>query len=404
MTWGEGTAHSESDPEKIKVVRVIARLNIGGPAVHTVLLTAGLDPARFQSLLVTGVVGPNEGDMQDLATAKGVSPVVVPSLGREIRARRDWAAFLDLYRLFRRERPHVVHTHTAKAGMLGRLAARPAGVPVVVHTFHGHVFRGYFGPLKSRFFIFLERFLARFSDCIVTVSEGQRRELAAYGIAPPERIAVVPLGFDLESFLTVTAQAGQRWRREIGVPGDAPLVGIVARLTGVKNHRLFLETARRVVDAVPEACFAVVGDGELRGDLEAYAARLGLAERVVFTGWVREMAPVYAALDVVALTSLNEGTPVTLIEGMAAGRPVVSTAVGGVPDIVAHGETGLLVPSGDADALAEAIVELLRDPARRRALGRAGREAVRTRFAAERLVADVERLYAELLSAKGLPA
>jgi len=386
----------------IKVVRIIARLNIGGPAIHTVLLTAGLDPARFQSLLVCGVVGPSEGDMLDFATARGVSPVIVPALGREIHLEQDGQAFLQLFKLFRRERPQVVHTHTAKAGLVGRLAARLAGVPVVVHTFHGHVFHGYFGPLKTRFFIFLERFLARLSDGIVTVSQGQRRELAAYSIAPLDKIRVVPLGFDLTPFLTATAEDGADWRRRVGLPEDALLVGIVGRLTGVKNHRLFLEMARRVALAVPDVWFVVVGDGELRVELEARAQELGLAERVRFTGWVRQMASVYAALDVVALTSLNEGTPVTLIEGLAAGRPVVSTAVGGVPDIVADGETGLLVPTGDADALAEAVVGLLRDPARRRVMGQAGRESVRGRFAVERLIGDVERLYAELLSAKGL--
>ncbi|MFZ5918885.1 MAG: glycosyltransferase family 4 protein [Chloroflexota bacterium] len=386
----------------IQVVRIIARLNIGGPAIHTVLLTAGLDPARFQSRLVCGIVGPNEGDMLDFATARGVSPVIVPALGREIHLQQDGQAFLQLLKLFRRERPQVVHTHTAKAGLVGRLAARLAGVPVVVHTFHGHVFHGYFGPLKTHFFIFLERFLVRLSDGIVAVSEGQRRELAAYGIAPLDKIRVVPLGFDLTPFLTATAEDGADWRRRVGLPEDALLVGIVGRLTGVKNHRLFLEMARRVALAVPDVWFVVVGDGELRVDLEARAGELGLAERVRFTGWVRQMAPVYAALDVVVLTSLNEGTPVTLIEGLAAGRPVVSTAVGGVPDIVADGETGLLVPTGDADALAEAIVGLLRDPARRRVMGQAGRESVRGRFAVERLIGDVERLYAELLSAKGL--
>jgi glycosyltransferase involved in cell wall biosynthesis len=391
-------------PGKFKIARVIARLNIGGPAIHTILLTAGLDRTRFESLLVTGVVGPHEGDMLDLAAARGVSPLVIPDLGRELHPVRDLATLFKLYRLFRRERPHVVHTHTAKAGAVGRLAARLAGVPVVLHTFHGHVFRGYFGPRKTQFFINLEKFLARLSDCVVTVSEGQRRELADYGIAPLTKIAVVPLGFDLEPFLTVTREAGARWRREVGAPDDAPLVGIVARLTGVKNHRLFLDVARRAADAVPEAWFAVVGDGELRAELEAYAAGLGLAGRVRFTGWVRDMPSVYAALDVVAITSLNEGTPVTLIEGMAAGRAVVSTAVGGVADVVADGESGLLAPSGDADGLAQAVAALLRDPARRQAMGRAGRESVRERFSAARLVSDVEQLYLSLLAARGFSA
>ena len=387
---------------RIKVARVIARLNVGGPAIHTILLTAGLDRTRFEPLLVTGVVGPHEGDMLNLAAEKGVSPVFLTELGREIHPWRDLVTFVRLFRLFRRQRPKVVHTHTAKAGMVGRLAARLARVPVVVHTFHGHVFHGYFGPLKTRFFIILERFLARLSDCIITVSEGQRRELVAYGIAPLEKITVLPLGFDLEPFLGVDETAGGRWRREIGLPQNVPLVGIVARLTTVKNHHLFLDAARRVIDAVPDARFAIVGDGELRAELESYAARLGLAERVVLTGWVQEMAPVYAALDVVAITSVNEGTPVTLIEGMAAARPVVSTAVGGVPDIVTDGETGLLAASGDAEGLARHMAALLRDPARREAMGRAGRESVRQRFAAKRLIGDLEQLYLDLLAARGI--
>jgi glycosyltransferase involved in cell wall biosynthesis len=387
---------------RLKIIRIVARLNIGGPAIHTILLTAGLDRTRFESLLVTGLTGPHEGDMLGLAAAKGVSPLIIPELGRELDPWRDLTTLAKLYRLFRRERPQLVHTHTAKAGAVGRLAARMAGVPAVVHTFHGHVFHGYFGPRKTRFFVALERFLARLSDCIVTVSEGQRRELAAYGIAPLEKIAVVPLGFDLEPFLTVTWEAGHRWRRAMGLPNGVPLVGIVARLTGVKNHQLFLDVARRVADAVPDTRFAVVGDGELRAELKAYAADLNLSNRITFTGWVDDMPSVYAGLDVVVLTSLNEGTPVTLIEGMAAGRPVVSTAVGGVPDIVAAGASGLLSPSGDAAGLAQAIVALLRDPDRRRAMGLAGRESVRRRFDVRRLIGDVERLYLELLIAKGV--
>lgn len=387
---------------KIKVIRVIARLNIGGPAIHTILLSAGLDGMRFEPLLVTGIVDPHEGDMLGLAAAKGVSPLIIPELGRELHPWRDLTTLVKLHRLFRRERPQLVHTHTAKAGAVGRLAARMAGVPVIVHTFHGHVFQGYFGPRKTRVFIALERFLARLSDRIVTVSDGQRRELADYGIAPLDKIAVVPLGFDLEPFLTVTQEAGDRWRREIGVPRGALLVGIIARLTPVKNHRMFLDMARRVADAIPEAWFAVVGDGELRAELEVYTADLNLDGRVRFTGWVSDMPAVYAGLDVVALTSLNEGTPVTLIEGMAAGRPVVSAAVGGVPDIVADGESGLLAPPGDAVALGQAIVTLLRDPARRRTMGLAGRESVRQRFDVRRLVGDIEQLYLELLIAKGV--
>jgi len=389
--------HTSDWADRIRVARVIARLNIGGPAIHTILLTAGLDPTRFESLLITGVEAAHEGNMRDLAAAKGVQPLVIPDLGREINPWRDLRTLWALYRLFRRWRPAIVHTHTAKAGTVGRLAARLAGVPIVIHTFHGHVFHGYFGHRKTQAFICIERALARLSDRIVTVSEGQRAELAAYGIAPPEKIAVVPLGFELDALLHCQTHRGEL-RTELGLAAETPLVGIVARLTAVKNHHLFLEAARLIVQEEPTTRFLIVGDGELRGELESYARELGLADQVLFLGWRSDMPRIYADLDVVALTSRNEGTPVSLIEGMAAGVPVVSTAVGGVPDIVADGVCGYLVPPGDAVALARAIVALLRDQEKARTMGRAGREAVRDRFSVERLLSDVERLYTQLLA------
>lgn len=385
---------------KIRVARVIARLNIGGPAIHTILLTAGLNPARFESLLVTGVEAEHEGNMLDLAAAKGVQPLVIPDLGREISLWRDLRTLGMLYHLFRRWRPAIVHTHTAKAGTVGRLAARWAGVPIVIHTFHGHVFHGYFGPWKTRAFIYIERALARWSDRIVTVSEGQRAELAAYGIAPPDKIAVIPLGFELDEFLHCEARRGQL-RAELGLAADTPLVGVVARLTAVKNHHLFLEAARLVAQEEPITRFLMVGDGELRAELENRARALGLAERVLFLGWRSDMPRIYADLDVVALTSHNEGTPVSLIESMAAGVPVVSTAVGGVPDIVADGACGYLVPPGDAVALARGILTLLKDRESAQAMGRAGRDFAWQRFGVERLLNDVERLYTQLLTERG---
>ena len=386
---------------RIKVLRIIARLNIGGPAIHTILLTAGLNNERFEPLLVTGVEGRREGNMLDLAAAKGVEPIVIPELRRNPSPKDALIALVKLYRLIRRQRPQIVHTHTTTAGLLGRLAARLAGVPIVLHTFHGHVLRGYFGPLQSKALVWMERLLARITDRIVTVSEGQRRELAGYGIAPLEKIAVVPLGFELDDLLSCESHRGEL-RRELGLSDNAKLVGIVARLVPIKNHRLFLRAAKLVAEAVPQARFLVVGDGELREGLEAYARDLGLDGRVIFTGWRRDLSRLYADLDVVALTSINEGTPVSLIEAMAARVPVVATAVGGVPDVVADGETGCLVEAGDAEGLAEAITELLRNPERAKAMGRAGREAVYPRFAAQTLFTNIERLYTELLRQKSL--
>jgi len=377
-------------------LRIIARLNIGGPAIHTILLTAGLNDQLFESTLVTGVEGRYEGNMLDLAAAKGVKPIIIPQLRRNVDPLGGLITLFKLYRLMRRERPHIVHTHTATAGLLGRLAARLAGVPVIVHTFHGHVLRGYFGPILSEGLVWMERFLAHLSDRIVTVSEGQRRELAGYGVAPLEKITVVPLGFELEALLACESHRGEL-RRELGLADDSKLAGIVARLVPIKNHRLFLQAAQTVAEAVPQARFLVVGDGELREELEAYSRDLGLDGRVLFTGWRRDLACLYADLDVVALTSINEGTPVSLIEALAAGVPVVTTAVGGVPDVVVDGETGYLVEAGDVKGMAAAIIELLRNPERAKEVGMAGREAVYPRFAAQTLIANVEGLYAELL-------
>ena len=382
--------------DRVKVLRIIARLNIGGPAIHTILLTAGLNNEKFESTLVTGVEGKHEGNMLDLAAAKRVKPIIVPQLRRNIDPVGGLTALVRLYRLMRRQKPHIVHTHTATAGLLGRLAAKLAGVPVILHTFHGHVLRGYFGPIRSKALVWMERFLARLSDRIVTVSEGQRRELAGYGIAPLEKIAVVHLGFELEDLLACESHRGEL-RRELGLADEDKLIGIVARLVPIKNHRHFLQAAEVVAEAVPQARFLVVGDGELREDLETYTRDLGLDGRVLFTGWRHDLARIYAGLDVVALTSINEGTPVSLIEAMAAGIPVAATAVGGVPDVVVDGETGYLVKAGDVKGIAEAIIELLRSPGKATEMGNAGRKAVYPKFAAQTLLANVEQLYSDLL-------
>ena len=381
---------------KIRVVLVIARLNIGGPAIHAILLTARLDPAQFESTLVTGVEAAYEGNMLELAAQRGVQPLVIPQLGREISPLKDWVTLIKLYRLFRDWRPHIVHTHTAKAGIVGRLAAWLAGVPVAVHTFHGHIFHDYFGPLQTRVFIGIERFLASISDRIVAVSEGQRRELAAYGVASLDKIAVVPLGFELDAFLNCESLQGQL-RQELGIPEGMALVGIVARLTAIKNHHLFLDAARLIVEAGWEAVFLVVGDGELRAELEAYVAELGLVGRVIFTGWRRDLPRIYADLDVVALSSLNEGTPVSLIEAMAAAKPVVATRVGGVSDVVLDKKSGYLVQSKDVGGLAKGVLDFLRAPDRARAMGRVGRAAVHPKYASETLLANMEKLYLKLL-------
>lgn len=381
--------------DTIKIVRVLTRLNIGGPAIHTILLSSELNKDGYKDILVCGRVSEHEGDMAYLAAAKGVAPLFIEELRREISPIRDARAFFRLYTLMKKERPAIVHTHTAKAGTLGRLAAVCAGVPVRVHTFHGHVFDGYFHPLKARIFIAIERILALITHKVIMVSEGVRHEIVdELKVAPRSKSAVIRLGLELGTF-TDNGKGGPGFRRSVGVGADDLLVGIVGRLVPIKNHRMFLDAAARIKDGMPgrRVRFLVIGDGEMRQDLEAYAVSLGLKDDVIFTGWVRDLAAAYAAMDIATLTSLNEGTPVSLIEAMASARAVVATDVGGVRDVVLDGENGLLADAHDAGGFAAKVIALLSDRPRMAAYGARGREAAVGRFAKERLVSDMKDLY-----------
>lgn len=384
-------------PRPIRVMRIIARLNVGGPALHVTLLTERLGPPEFESTLVCGRIGLGEGDMAYLAAERGIAPVMIPELGRELHPLRDVVTLLKLWRLMRRLKPDVVHTHTAKAGFVGRWAAWLARVPVRVHTFHGHVFHGYFSPARTRLFLALERLTARLTDRLITISPALRDELAnVYRVAPAEKFAVIPLGLELAPFATAPRRQGTLRAAHL-IPPGAPLIGIVGRIVPIKNHALFLRMAARVLQAQPDAYFVVVGDGEDRAAIEALADRLGLRKRVIFTGWVQDLVPVFSDLDLLVLSSDNEGTPTAIMQALAAGVPVVATAVGGVPDLLRGGAWGRLVPPGDADGLAEAVLSALRDSA----LDPAIREAVLAEYDAARLADSLAALYRTLLAAKG---
>ena len=384
-------------PERIRVLRLIARLNIGGPAIHATLLHERLDPARFESTLITGTEEAGEGNYLELH-GRSANIEVIPDLGREIRPWRDIQTLRGLAARMRALRPHVVHTHTAKAGAVGRAAAMLAGVPVVVHTYHGHVLRGYFSPAKTAVYRAIERGLAWRTDRLLTVTPRVRDELLALGVGRPSQYAAVPLGFDLAPLLAAEGRRGEL-RAELQA-GDAPLVGIVARLVPIKAHEVFLAAAARVREARPDVRFLVVGDGERRADLEARALALGLGASVRFLGWRADLDRLYADLDVVALTSRNEGSPVALIEAMAAGVPVVSTDVGGVADVVQHGVSGWLAPMDDAEAVARHVLAVLADPVAARAMGQQGRARVAATYDAGRLVRDIEELYTSLVHQK----
>ena len=359
-------------------------------------LTSRLDPARYDSRLVAGSEGEGEASHLDVHGLSVQSLLRLPALGRELSPHRDVHTVAALVRLMRRERPDIVHTHTAKAGAVGRLAAAIARVPVVVHTFHGHVLEGYFSPARTRAFVAIERLLARRTSRLVAVTPTVRDQILERGIGRPEQFSVVPLGLDLEPFVAYSRHTG-KLRAELGLAADVPLVGIVGRLVPIKAHDLFLDAAARVA-AASRAHFVIVGDGYLRPQIEAQVAALGLTSRVHLLGWRADLPAINADLDVAALSSRNEGSPVALIEAMTAERAVVSTRVGGVADVIDDGRTGVLVPGGDAAALGNAILQLLGDPGQRRALGTAARASVYPAYALDRLVADIDSLYQELLA------
>ncbi len=409
----------------MKILRIIARLNVGGPARHVVWLTEGLKPAGYDTLLVAGVVPPGEDDMSYVAAASGVQPFTLPQMSREISV-KDALTIWKLFCLMRREQPDIVHTHTAKAGTVGRIAGlmysrlTPAALAArrcrFVHTYHGHVFHSYYGKAKTRLFLAIERFLARFAtDRIIVISEQQRREInEVFRVGRSEQFAVIPLGIDLSTY-AFWRDRRPRVRAELKLNDDDVLIGIVGRVTEIKNHDLFLRAAALLKKTVRSIVrFVIIGDGNLRRDLEERAKSLGLTENVSFLGTRNDPEDFYPALDIVALTSLNEGTPLTLIEAMANARPVIATAVGGVVDLLgpqvppaakqdnqAAGyqlcQRGVSVASGDAEGLARGLARLIEDPGLRDELGRIGFEFVSRNYSKERLLRDIAELYRNLM-------
>ena len=382
------------------MLRVIARLNTGGPAHHVGLLGSRLDRDGYETLLLYGAVGSGEGSLEESVWARGVRMSRVPGLRPELRPPDDARALASLVRAVRLTRPDIVHTHTAKAGMLGRLAAVMAGPPrpKIVHTYHGHVLEGYFGPVKNATYRELERRLATVSDALIGVSNATVDDLVRLGIAPREQFRVIPIGLDLEPFLGATPADGAAFRAEAGVEDGEVLLTFVGRLVPIKRVDVLLRAFAHARHGGAPVRLAIVGDGDRRPELQALASELGVADHVWFAGYRGAMLPVAAASDVAVLSSDNEGTPVSLIEAAAASTPAVATRVGGVPDVVGD-DTGLLAPAGDFESLGRAIMAAAADPEGRAAMGARAREHVAGRFSVERLVADVEGLYEGLLRA-----
>ena len=421
----------------MKVVRVIARLNMGGPARHVAWLTSATQRAGIESLLVAGVVPPGEDDMTYFALEQGVTPIIIPEMSREISA-QDIVTIWKLFRLFLRERPDIIHTHTAKAGTVGRVAGwfyrwlTPAvlwGRPrrcFFVHTYHGHIFHSYYGKFKTKLFLRIERILARMTDRVIVISPQQYDEIhkdfgvgrkGQFALIQEGQFAIIPLGLDLKVYSQWKSWR-QAARRDLGLAESDLAVGIVGRLTEIKNHAFFLEAVARYLElfgaeenAKGEAQrlrIIIIGDGQLRGSLEEQTRALGLQDHVIFTGLRNDPENFYSALDVVALTSLNEGTPLTLIEAMANARPVIATAVGGVPDLLGRCDSkpteafficehGIGVKSHDVDAFAKGLHILVANETLRNEMGERGRAFVEQSHSKERLVADVVALYEQLI-------
>ncbi len=392
--------------EPVRILRLIARLNMGGPALHVSYLARGLESRGYHTTLGAGAIARGESSMAFVADELDVEVVDVKHLHRELSPVFDTLSVQAIVKLIKRVRPHILHTHTAKAGAVGRTAALLAGEarpPVVVHTFHGHVLRGYFDPARAAAFRTVERGLAKATTRLVAVSPEVRDDLVELGVAPADKFSVIRLGIDLDARIISGESDDSQLRRLFGVPDGAFVVGWIGRMTAIKRLPDVVAAFARLRERGVEAKLCLVGDGPDRELVERRAHELGVSRDVLFVGYQREVAPYYALFDALLLPSGNEGTPVVAIESLAAGTPVVATNVGGIPDVVEHGTDGFLTPVGEVEALAAALERLARNPELRIEMGRAGRARTLPRYRVERLVDDVDSLYRVLLAEKGLP-
>jgi glycosyltransferase involved in cell wall biosynthesis len=384
----------------VRIVHVIARLNVGGAALHVLQLAHEQARRGHEVVVVAGTLAAGEESMEYVADELGVEVLRLPVLQRELSPRADSTAILALRRIIRSRRPDVLHTHTAKAGATGRLAALASGRDrprAIVHTYHGHVLSGYFSRRWERVFRLIERLLALASGTLVAVSDEVRDDLVGFGVAPADRFAVVPYGFDLPAWSDADDESRRTLRAEIGAGDETFVVGWAGRLTAIKRPLDLIRTLRALRDRGVDALLVLVGDGEDRPDVEALAAELGVADHCRLVGFQKSIRPWYASFDALLLTSANEGTPVVAIEALAAARPVVATRAGGTGTVVRNGESGYLEAIGDTQALADRLAALARDPELRGRMGAAGAADVRARFAVGRMADEVEAIYDRLL-------
>lgn len=391
-----------------RILRILNRFNLGGPTYNAAYLTKYLN-SDYETLLVGGANDSSEKNSEYIVKQLGIEPFIIPEMKREISPKDDYVAYGKLKKLIKEFKPDIVHTHASKAGALGRQAALSMEVPVVLHTFHGHVFDSYFSRYKASLYKTVEKYLAKRSNCIVAISESQKKELTEkYKICTPDKVAVVPLGFDLSNFSINMAEKRAKFRKKYRIADDEIAIGIIGRLVPVKNHSMFLEALKIVESKTTRKIRAfIVGDGESKEIIKAKAIDLGIdfvngsgvihPATLTFTSWITEMDYVNAGLDIVALTSLNEGTPVSLIEAQAAGKPIVATRVGGIDNVVIPGQTALLADRDNASEFALYLLRLIEDDDLRHQFSLKGWDHVARKYHYQRLINDMQQLYYSLL-------
>ncbi len=396
--------------EKIKVLHIITRFDKGGSAQNTFLTLLGQKKQNFQPCLVSGLslesemkyeeIRTQEKDIQRLET-EDIKFIQCPSLVRRINIIKDLKAFFDIWRIIKKNKPLIVHTHTSKAGLLSRLAAKLARIPIIIHTPHGHVFFGYFGPFKTKIFIILEKLASRITDKIVTLTNREKEDHVVFRIASEDKFAVISSGIELNKFKKFPLNENRNFKRELGIPENSLIIGTVGRLEPVKGPEVLIETAKYIVSKYPETIFIFAGDGYLKQSLEKKASDLGLKKNMSFLGWRNDIAKIISVYDVFVLPSLNEGMGRVLVEAMALAKPIVASNIGGIPDLVTHGKNGFLVPPKNPKELAKYIQILLEDEEKREKMGLAGKEMA-LNFSARNMVEKIAKLYEELLIQKNI--
>jgi glycosyltransferase involved in cell wall biosynthesis len=391
--------------KKNKIIHIITRLDKGGSAENTLLTALGIDKKKYEVILVKGPTYESRMSNKEHATInadlkearlKGVRIVNLPFLLRRINPVYDLLALFSLYVFLIKEKPSIVHTHTSKAGLLGRLAAKLAGIPIIIHTPHGHVFFGYFGPAKTKIFAILENFASRITNKMIALTNKERNDHVLFRITDEDKFVVIPSGVELNKLRELPSNEKQNLKKKLGIPENSLIIGTVGRLEPVKGHEFLIKAAGNIISKYPDAFFIFTGDGYLRQDLERKASNLDLRENIIFMGWRDDAAQIISAYDVFVLPSLNEGMGRVLVEAMALGKPIVASNIGGIPDLVIHGKNGFLVPPKKPKELAKYIQILLEDEEKREKMGLAGKE-MSLNFSVENMVEKIEKLYGELL-------